>query len=446
MLDPTIFKAYDIRGRYPEEINEDAVRQITRAFIDFLKPETIIVGSDARQSSPALKEAVLETLLAAGINVLDIGLCSTPLYYFAINSRGADGGVMITASHNPASYNGLKLCREQAIAFGGEDGGYAMRDKLLAGGIGETKSEKRGTLTKVDVLDDYLGATMSFVDADAIKPFRVVVDCGNGMSGREIKKAFAKIPGEMIELFFEPDGSFPNHEANPIKEENLAALKKKMDEVDADLGVALDGDGDRLVFVDEDRATVRGDFITALLAGDLLAERPGEKICFEVRSSRVVREAIEQAGGIPVLVRPGHSLIKAAMRQENMLFGGELSGHYFYRQFGFIENTLYTALLVLKIISAQGRSLAEAIAPLKKYALSGELNFTVSDPGKLLAEIEQKFSDAQIKKIDGLTVEYSDWWFNLRQSNTEPLVRLNMEADTKKLLEEKLGMVKGMIA
>lgn len=445
MLNPNIFKAYDIRGLYPEEINEDAVREIIRAFIDFLNPKTIIIGSDARQSSPALKEAVIETFLMAGINVLDVGFCSTPLYYFAINSRGADGGVMITASHNPKEYNGLKLCRQQAIAIGGEDGGYAMRDKILAGEIKMVPRGEAGTLTKIDVFEDYLGATLSLIDVDAIKPFKVVVDCGNGMAGQEIKKLFEKIPGEMIELFFEPDGSFPNHEANPTKEENLAALRKKMDETDADLGIALDGDGDRVVFVDEKREPVRGDFITALIAQDLLVEKHGEKICFEVRSSRAVKEAIEQAGGVPVLVRPGHSLIKEAMRRESMLFGGELSGHYFYRQFGFIENALYTILLVLKIISDRDHSLAGAIAPLKKYALSGEINFTVQDPGKILTAVEQEFSDGQIKKIDGLTVEYPDWWFNLRRSNTEPLVRLNMEANTEKLLAEKLEIVKRMI-
>lgn len=445
MINKDIFKAYDIRGLYPEEINEESVRQIIWGLIDFLHPESVVVGQDARQSSNFLKKTIVETFLRAGVNVFDAGFCSTPLFYFSIRQKAAGGGVMITASHNPAQYNGLKICREKAIALSGESAGFIIRDKILSGQIKPIISQNSGSLTEINLLEDFINETLKGNDFSGLKPLKVAVDAGNGMAGAEIQKLFTKIPGQLLELFFKPDGSFPNHEANPIKEETLRELKKEIIETKADLGLAFDGDGDRIVFLDEQGRSIRGDFITALLARELLRENPREKIYYEVRSSKIVPETIEQAGGKAVLGRPGHSVIKKIMRQENIFFGGELSGHYFFRQFGFVENPLYAFLLVLKILCAKGQKMSELVQPFARYHQSGEINFQVPDPEAKLLEIENKFPDAEIEKIDGLTVKYLDWWFNLRQSNTEALVRLNLEADNEKLLQEKLELIKGFL-
>lgn len=440
-MNKDIFKAYDIRGVYPDEINEDAAYRIGRAFVKFLENEgqvgnrQIVVGYDARESSPDLFEALTQGLLSEGADIINIGAASTPLFYWAIINQKAAGGIMITASHNPAQYNGFKICAGQARSIGLDNGLAKIRD--LASGSNFTAGAVVGKTINKNLLSEYIDFVLENFAVKDLKPSKVFIDCGNGMAGPEILEIIKKLPWQTEVLYADPDGRFPNHEANPIKEETLSALKERILAGKADLGVAFDGDGDRVAFLDEKGELVRGDFITALIAREILKKEPGQKIFYEVRTSKIVPEIVKENGGIPVLGRPGHAPIKEQMRKEDILFGGELSGHYFYKKFGFIENTIFTMLEMARVMNIEQKPLSEIIMPLKKYFVSGEINFKVGEPDKVLADIEQKYNGAQIKKIDGLTVIYPDWWFNLRKSNTEPLVRLNMEADRPELLEEK---------
>ena len=440
-INPSIFKAYDIRGVYPDEINEDAAYKIGQAFVKFLENEgkignrQIIVGRDARESSPNLFEALTQGLLSQGVDVIDIGEVSTPLFYWALIKEGVAGGIMITASHNPGQYNGFKICSAGSISIGAENGLFKIRD--LAGREDSGLLATPGKMTQKDLLADHINFISQKFNVKNLKPLKIIIDCGNGMAGPEISEIIKKLALQAEVLYAEPDGKFPNHEANPSKEETLAVLKNKVLSGKADLGMAFDGDADRIAFVDEKGETVRGDFVGALIALELLRKDPGQKVFYEVRTSKIVPEIIASAGGVAVLGRPGHSLIKQQMRKEDILFGGELSGHYFYKELGFIESTLFTMLEVLYILSSREKPFSAQTARFKKYFASGEINFKVREPDKILMDIEQKYKNAQIKKIDGLTVIYADWWFNLRRSNTEPLIRLNLEADTRELMEEK---------
>lgn len=449
MINPKIFKAYDIRGLYPQEIDEEAAKQITLGLVDFLKPRTVVVGCDARKSSPTLKEAVVESFLRAGVNVLDLGYCSTPLLCFAIINQKADGGVMVTASHNPPQYNGLKLYGKDARDIDSQTGSYQIRDKVLAGLIPELDededSDKRGSLRDIHLTKEYVQKVMESFEPSKIKPLKIIADAGNGMAGSVIEQFFSKIPASLVRMYFRLDGSFPNHEANPSKEATLDDLKKKIEEEKADFGVAFDGDGDRIIFVDENSQVIRGDFITAFMAKKILAENPGEKIYYEVRSSKIVPEIIKKSGGQPLMSKAGRSFIKGAMQKDNAIFGGELTGHYFFRQFSFVENPTYILLSVIKELSVSGKKMSEIFSEFAQYYQSQEINFKVANADKTLQEVENNYFNAEIEKIDGLTVRYSDWWFNLRKSNTEPLVRLNMEADTLEILEEKLAEVSAVI-
>lgn len=436
-----IFKAYDIRGIYPEELDEDSAFRIAASLVQFLRNKgefkggAMVVGRDARTSSEGLFEAITGGLISESVDVIDIGLCSTPLFYWAVNFLKAEGGIMITASHNPAQYNGFKLCRAQARPIGANSG--LLEIKELARKPRPANLSSQGRISQKNLLSDYPAFIKNKFSGVNIKPLKIAVDCGNGMAGPEVIELLKSFPLEAEILYPEPDGNFSNHEANPIKEENVVALREKLLSSGAAVGVAFDGDGDRVAFLEEKGEMVRCDFITALLGKELLKTNPGQKILYEVRSSKIVPEFIKQAGGVPVLGQCGHSLMKEQMRRENILFGGELSGHYFYKDLGFIENTLFTMLELLRLISEEDKPLSELVAPLKKYFASGEVNFKVADAEAVLRLVEEKFKDGEIKKIDGLTVVYPDWWFNLRQSNTEPLVRLNIEADGAELLEEK---------
>ncbi len=449
-INADIFKAYDIRGLYPEEINEDAVYQIGVAFLNFLnkkgkfKNRQIVVGRDKRLSSDSLFEALTQALVGQSFDVIDIGYVSTPFFYWALINQQAAGGVMITASHNPAEYNGLKLYGFEAFPFGETSGMEEIKELALAG-QSASLATMPGRVVKKDLWNEYLEFLKNRSDLSKIRPLKIIADCGNGMMGPEITRFFKGLPGQLEILFGELDGTFPNHEANPIKDENLVELKKAVKEKKADLGVAFDGDGDRLVFVDETGESVRGDFITALIAQELLKVNPGQKIFYEIRSSRTVPEVIAAVGGVPVLGRAGHTLIKAQMRQEDILFGGELSGHYFFKTLGFVDSALLALLIILEIISAEQKPLSALVAPFKKYYHSGEINFKVVDADKVIEAAAQRFGDGQIKRIDGITVEYPDWWFNLRKSNTEPLVRLNLEANTPELLEQKKKEVTALL-
>ncbi|MBI4709413.1 MAG: phosphomannomutase/phosphoglucomutase [Candidatus Portnoybacteria bacterium] len=450
MIDQKIFKAYDVRGVYPEEINEDVAYKIGWAFVEFLKNNNelgsrqIIVGRDARLSSDALFEALSQGIISQGIDVIDLGYVSTPLLYWAVINEGVDGGIIITASHNPAQYNGFKFCGLSAKPIGLGSGLEKVRD-LALGKEEIPVSFSAGKISQKRLLDEYINSIQKQTDLSQLKPLEIIIDCGNGMMGPEVEMLIKKLPCRAEILFSEPDGNFPNHEANPIKEETLETLKEKVLSEKANLGIAFDGDGDRIGFLDERGEKIRGDFITAIIAQELLKENRGQKILYEVRSSKAVRETIEKSGGIPVLGRAGHALIKDQMRKEDIFFAGELSGHYFFKQLGIIDNALFAMLLVLKIISQEDKPISEIVKPFQKYYQSGEINFEVENKEEILKSLEEKYSSAdKILKIDGLTAEFKDWWFNVRPSNTEPLLRLNIEAESEDLLEEKTKELKSL--
>ncbi len=431
-IDESIFKAYDIRGVYPGQINEEAAYRIGRAFVSFRGCSNVVVGRDARQSSPVIHESLVKGITDQGADVIDIGLSTTPMFYFSIANYGHDSGIMITASHNPKDYNGLKLCREKAIPIGGETGMEEIK-KLAVENNFEEPSRKGGVSGKKP-LDDYAKKVLSF--AEEIKrsrKLRLVVDAGNGMSPVVFPKIEEALPIEAEKLCFEVDCSFPNHEANPSKEETTEELKSRVRGGKADMGIAFDGDADRIGFVDENGRLVPSDLITALLAEEFLEKNPGEKILYEVRSTWAVRDTIKEKGGIPVLWKAGHALIKEKMRKDDILFGGEKSGHCFYRDFWYADSAMITMVKVLNVLSKKGCGLSEALKPFEKYYSSEEINFRIEDKDKVIRGVEESLKQeaVNIMHVDGLTMEFKGWWFNLRKSNTEPLLRLNMEADTE---------------
>lgn len=445
-VDPSIFKSYDVRGIYPDQINETIAHDIGRAFVEVLGRKRIAVGRDMRPSGERLAAAFAEGAMEAGADVLDIGLVSTDALYFAVGKFGFDGGVMITASHNPAQYNGLKFCREEAQAISLETGLGAIRDRVVSGGFA-APSAKRGTLTKQDVLDDFARHCLSFVDVKKIKPFKIAIDAGNGMGGETVPHIFKYLPCEVIPLFFELDGTFPNHPASPIEAENMVDLQKAVRDHGCDLGAAFDGDADRMFIVTEKAELVGGDMVTALVGVNTLKKFPGAKILYNLICSRSVPEAIAKAGGVPVRSPVGHSLIKPIMREQNIPFGGEHSGHFYFRDNWFADSGMIALMQCLELFSEAGKPVSEVIAPINNRFRSGEINSTVADiPAKMKA-IQEKYEDGQIDHLDGVTVSYPDWWLNVRPSNTEPLLRLNLEGDTKELMErqrdEALAIIRG---
>lgn len=436
-INPSIFKAYDIRGVYPQDLNEGIAYQIGKALVVFTNAKTVVVGRDARLSSPALFEAVSRGIVEQGAKMVDIGIVSTPMFNFAVAEHAEhEAGIMVTASHNPKEYNGFKLCYGNALPIGGETGMAEIKKLVM-----EDKFEKvePGQMVKKNILDAYVEKVLSSIDVSEIKSLKVVVDAANAPGAVPLPKIFEKLPCKLIPLYFELDGTFPNHEANPLKEETLVALKKKVLGEGADLGVAFDGDADRVGFVNEKGETVRGDIIMALVARELLRESPGEIIFYDVRSSLVVSEEIERAGGRAKMCRVGHALIKKQMRDERALFAGEFSSHFYYRDFYNVESGDLTMLKLLEIISQSGKKFSEIVAPLLRYFHSGEINFEVKDKERKMKELEEKYgaSASEISHLDGIRLEFDDWWFNVRPSNTEPLLRLNLEAKTKELMEEK---------
>lgn len=448
-VNPNIFKAYDIRGIYPEDINENAFYEMGKAFAEFLKRKyqkqdygklKIIIGKDARKSSVGLSQSFTSGVLERGVDVIDIGFCSTPLFYFSVNIERADGGAMITASHIPPPYNGLKLTQKKAFPIGRETGLRELRDFIEK--KEPEKPSRKGKMVGKNFLDDYV----DFVTKDVkIKDFKIVADTGNGMAGLLLPKTFKKLQVSYIPLYFELDGTFPNHEANPLKEETLKDLISKVKEEKADLGVAFDGDGDRIRFVTREGEPIRNDLVTALLAKDILKSYPGSKILYNSISSKIVKETIEENKGIPIRSRVGHAFIKQVMDEEGVIFGGEVAGHFFFRETFNRESSILAMVKILVLMSKENKELSELIGPFKKYFISSEINFTVKDMDKKTKEIEKKYQDGKIDHLDGLTVEYPDWWFNLRPSGSEPLLRLNLEANTKKLFDEKLNELKSAI-
>src|ERR1700757_858264 len=440
MLDPKVFKAYDVRGIYPDELDEEGAEAIGRAYVEQFEPRKIAVGRDTRLSSPTMQEAVIRGAAAAGCEVLDIGLVGTEMVYFAVGSLELEGGIMVTASHNPKQYTGMKLVRRGALPVGGESGLLDVRDRVMAEQDttgARHRSCPEGTVETHDIWPSYVDRVLSFVDVSSIKPLKVVIDAANGMAGTMLPPVLERIPVETVRCFFEPDGSFPNPEPNPLLPENREFIVRKTLEEQADLGVAFDGDADRCFFVDDTGEFVPGDFVTALFAESLLEKEPGAKIIYDVRASRAVPDTIERRGGVPLINRVGHAFIKARMRNEGAAFAGEVSGHYYFRDFSQADSGVIPFLLMLELISKRGR-LSELLAPLRsRYFITGEINTPVPDVALKLQELKERYADGRVSHLDGISVDFDDWHFNVRPSNTEPLLRLNLEATSEELMERK---------
>ncbi len=442
---PDIFKSYDVRGLYPAELDEDLAYAIGRAFVAELGVTSIVAGRDMRPSGVSLFEALARGANDAGADVTDIGLVSTDALYFAVGKYEFAGGVMITASHNPATYNGMKFTRDRAQAISLDTGLSAIKSRIARGDLGPLAA-KRGTISHRDILDDFAAHCLSFVDPKAIKPFKIAIDAGNGMAGLTVPHVFKHLPCEVVPLFFELDGTFPNHPASPIEPENMVDLQKAVVEHGCDLGAAFDGDADRMFIVDEKGGLVGGDMVTALVAINTLKRFPGAKILYNLICSRSVPEAIVAHGGTPVRSQVGHSLIKKTMREEDVVFGGEHSGHFYFRDNWFADSGMIALMQCLEVFSDAGKPVSQTISPIDTRFRSGEINTRVHDIPKKLEELEAHFADGTIDHLDGVTIQYPDWWMNVRPSNTEPLLRLNVEGDTAELMarhrDEALDLIR----
>ena len=446
MLDPKIFKAYDVRGLYPSELDEEGAYAIGRAVVQQFEPKRFAVGRDMRLSSPAMAAAAIRGVADGGAEVLDLGMIGTEMLYFAVGELELDGGLTVTASHNPKQYTGMKIVRRGALPVGGESGLLDVRDRAVAGAW--PPSGPAGTVTDYDIWPAYVDRVMSFIDSSALRPLKVVIDAANGMAGAMLPRVLDQLPMvDVVRCFFEPDGSFPNHEPNPLLPENREFIVRKTLDEGADLGVAFDGDADRCFFVDDIGEFVPGDFVTALFAELVLAKEPGAKIIYDVRASWAVPETIERLGGVPLINRVGHAFIKARMRKDHAAFGGEVSGHYYFRDFSQADTGVVPFLLMLELISRRGRKLSEILAPFRNtFFITGELNTPVGDVALKLQEIKERYAgEAKISHLDGISVDGPDWHFNVRPSNTEPLLRLNLEARSQELMDRKRDEVLSLI-
>jgi len=450
---PDIFKAYDIRGLYGEQIDGPIAEQIGRAFARVLselsgKPVSELrvgLGRDMRLTAPELSERYRAGLLAEGANVLDAGQVGTEMLYYLVGSRALDGGLMCTASHNPKAYTGAKLVREGAIALSGDSGIQDIRH-MIESGLQESSSE--GSLEQVDLYGEFHETVLEFIDPSVIRPLKVVVDGGNGMAGPVAGPLLEGLGLDLIETCWTPDGNFPEHEPNPLLPENRQFIIDRVLAAGADLGISWDGDADRCFFIDETGRFVDGDFLTALLAESLLAKTPGQAILYDVRASRAVADTVTRAGGTAHINRVGHAFFKTRMREEGSLFGGEVSGHYYFRDFYCADSGTIPALLVLELLSRTGQTMSELLEPYRsRYFISGEINSEVADPEAKMAEIAARFDDAEQKQLDGISIDYPDWHFNVRPSNTEPLLRLCLESlvspeDMERRRDEVLDLIR----
>jgi len=440
-VDQTIFKAYDIRGTFPDQLDEKTAYKVGRALVAYLKPDTVAVGRDMRLSSPALWEGLTRAIAEGGANVIDIDLVSTDCLYFTVGKYGYDAGVMITASHNPPEYNGFKMCKKDAVPLSGELGINQIKELVLKNDF--PSPQKLGKVKKRNVQDAYVQHLLSFVNKEKIKPFKMVIDAGNGMAGKIIPKLFSHLPCKVIPMFFELDGSFPHHLASPIEPENIAPLRQRVLEEKADLGAAFDGDADRMFLVDEGANPLGGDMVTALVAKNLLRKEKGATILYNLICSKAVPQVIESERGKAVRTRVGHALIKPLMKKHNAVFGGEHSGHFYFRNNWFADSGLIALLVCLELISEENQPLSALVKSIDPYFRSGEINSRVENIGEKLNHIEKHFfpkirrTGSKIDHLDGLTIDFGDWWFNLRPSNTEPLLRLNIEATSKQILKQK---------
>jgi phosphomannomutase len=449
-----IFKAYDVRGLYEEQMGPGTNYLLGRAFARVLadlrgKEASALevgVGRDMRLQAPEMAAALRDGLCAEGASVLDVGMVGTEMLYFAVGARELDGGAMVTASHNPKAYTGVKLVREGALALSGETGITAIRDLILSG-LGPAPGG--GEATSADVYAEFWERAMSFIDADSIAPLKVVVDGGNGMAGRMVGPLLERLPLELITTYWEPDGNFPDHEPNPLLPENREFIVAKVVEEGADLGIAWDGDADRCFFIDDRGEFVDGDFLTALLAKLVLSKRPGATILYDVRASRAVADTVVERAGRAEVNRVGHAFMKRAMREHRAAFAGEVSGHYYFSEFYNADSGTLPALLVLELVSKEGRPLSELVGELRsEYFISGEINSEVSDQQAKMEEIAAAHPNAEISRLDGVSVDYPDWHFNVRPSNTEPLLRLNLESlisreDMEAKRDEVLAVIRG---
>ena len=435
-----IFKAYDIRGIYPKQLNEEIAEKIGRAYVEFTGAEKIVVGHDMRPHSIPLFAALAKGMTEQGADVINLGMCSTPMSYFANGKLDVDGSVIITASHNPAEWNGFKLCRAEAVPISGATG--IMDIEAIVNAESWSKCDKAGTVSDYDIAPEYAEFLRKHAKVD--RKLKVVVDYANAMGSFEsagIEELF-----EIIPMYKELDGTFPNHEANPLKLSTLDAIREKVKEVGADFGAAFDGDADRCGFIDDKGEIIPMDLFTALIAQDILADGPAT-ILYDLRSSRAVKECIEANGGMAIMSRVGHAFIKAQMREYDAVFAGELSGHYYFRENYTAESQGLAFIKLANLICKSGKTSSELVAPLRKYAFSGEINSKVPDAEAILAELKEKYADGKQFELDGLSVEYKKWWFNVRSSNTEPLLRLIVEADDEGLMiakrDEILAVIRG---
>jgi phosphomannomutase len=435
-----IFKAYDVRGLYPSELDETTARAIGSAFVAYLDAKRIVVSRDMRVSSPSLAKAFIEGARAQGADVVDCGMCGTDMMYFAVASGGFDGGAQITASHNPKQYNGVKMVRREAFPLSGDAGIGEISDMVVHHKVPKT-TRPEGRYETRNLLDAYVEKLMTFIDPKVIRPFNVVLDAGSGMGGLVAPRIFDRLPCKTTRLCFDIDGTFPNHEANPLIEENRADIVARVIADKADIGIAWDGDADRCFFIDGSGEFIAGDFVTALLAETFLMKSPHEKIVYDVRASYAVKDTVAHYGGTALMNRVGHAFIKARMKEENAVFGGEVTGHYYFRDYYYADNGFIPALLILDLMSRKGKTLHELLKPLReKYFISGEINTKLKSMDEVparLADIAAHYKAGHTYTLDGFSAEFPDWHFNVRPSNTEPLLRLNLEAKTPAMMAQK---------
>jgi phosphomannomutase len=439
-INSSIFKSYDVRGIYPVDFNEDIANKITQAYIKLFTPKKVVLGRDVRESGESLFNIILKTFIEAGIDVFDIGVVSTDEFYFAVGNNDVDGGITVSASHNPREYNGMNFCKRDAEPISGETGLSQMRDLILNGQYSVPKTPIPGFVTKIDVRDDFIKKAVAFIDKDALKPMKIVANANFGVDYLILKRVIElyNLPLTVIPLNENPDGTFPKGPPNPLLPENRKETLELVKKEHANLGVSWDADGDRCFFADENGNFIEGYFITAILAKEILKKNPGEKVVIDPRLVWATTEQIKESGGITVVSKPGMTVIAARMKQEDAVFAGEMSSHFYFRENFYRDNGLIPLLLVLEMISKYNKTLSQLALPYtSKYFSPGEINFETEKKDAIIKLAEGKYSDGKIEYIDGLSVEYPDWRFNLRKSNTEPLLRLNLEARSEELMKQK---------
>ena len=442
-VDPSIFKAYDIRGLYPSQLDESTAIAVGRAFATLLQPRQVVVGRDMRLSSPAVCAALVEGLTLQGVDILDLGMVSTDQYYHACATRRRPG-IMVTASHNPPDYCGFKMVREMPFLLSGDEGIQDLRRLIEAEDW--RRAPGAGRVESLDLGEGFVDKVLSLVEVDRLRPLKIVADTGNGMVGPILERIYGRLPVELTGMYLDPDGSLPNHGLDPMQEENRAELQRRVVAEGADAGFAFDGDGDRFFAIDDRGRFVPGDFLTALMGAWLLRREGGGTIVYDVRCSWAVRDGIRAAGGEARQERVGHSFLKPRLLREGGVFAGELSGHYYFRDFYGADSGIVPSLVLMQMMSESGRSLSQLLSPLEsRYFLSGEINSRVDDPAAMLEELARRYADGRIERLDGVSVSYDDWHFNVRASNTEPLLRLNLEALTPRRMEEKRDEVLAVI-